>query len=78
VFEIEREPPPPRAMAGQEAVGTVPCPRCGRTVPYRPGTYGHVIAMCGDACGNTLVATHEILAGTLRPAAGGGAHHGGA
>jgi len=69
MFLDEREPPPPRPMADRPgtSAGTVPCPKCGRTVNARAGTPGWVIAEC-PACLNTLVATNTLVT----PPAGGG------
>jgi hypothetical protein len=62
---FERPSPGPMAAPLGTTHGTMPCPKgCGRTVPYRPGTYGHVIAEC-PVCLNTLVATNTVVAGDV-------------
>jgi hypothetical protein len=72
MFEIERSPPPPMAMAGRlgTTVGTVDCPKCGQPVNARPGSPGYLIAEC-PTCLNTLVATNTLAGSTLRPGTGG-------
>jgi len=69
MFLDEHEPPPPPPMASATpGPGTLPCPRCGRPVGWRPGTRCYIIALC-DRCSNLLLSDRgESLADAQRPA----------